>query len=411
MTSLLSAPLAADVGGDPHAAKMAPGDPRLAVRRATSRTLRTAPVVALVGSVMGAGTLALAFAFAPSSSAGAVRAAAGSSAPPGPPVIPDSIRNAAAAKPGALAVLRDAGAAPALGRAPAAQGPTERTRRADEELSAKSAGILFETGASASGIATEPPGAHLPSAAQGPVPGSGSAPASPESDPNQQERKNAFLGGPDSRAATALTARLEPPRSPYALLAGTIIPAVLMTAINSDLPGPVIAQVRESVYDTVTGNTLLVPQGSRLLAHYDSMVMWGQERVLLCWNRLILPSGDSIRLQCMPAADLQGAAGLTDQVDEHWFRLIKGAAIASLLAASTQAVAGNTEGYNPTVPQVWARNAAGNVNQVGQSITARDLSIQPTITIRPGYSVNVVVTQDIVLAPYREPGAVLGLRP
>ena len=91
--------------------------------------------------------------------------------------------------------------------------------------------------------------------------------------------------------------------------------------------------------------------------------------------------------------------------------LAKGAAIASLLAASTQAVAGNTEGYNPTVPQVWARNAAGNVNQVGQSITARDLSIQPTITIRPGYSVNVVVTQDIVLAPYREPGAVLGLRP
>ena len=111
---------------------------------------------------------------------------------------------------------------------------------------------------------------------------------------------------------------------------------MLITAINSDIPGPVIAQVRENVYDTVTGNALLVPQGARLLANYDSMVSWGQERILVCWRRLLFPNGDSINLQCAPAADLKGAAGLTDEVDEHWVRLIAGAGITSLLAATAQ---------------------------------------------------------------------------
>jgi type IV secretion system protein VirB10 len=170
-----------------------------------------------------------------------------------------------------------------------------------------------------------------------------------------------------------------------------------------------VGQVRENVYDTVSGNTLLVPQGARLLANYDSMVAWGQERVLLCWNRLLFPNGDSLDLQCMPAADLQGAAGLTDSVDEHWLRIIKGAAVASLLAATTQGIAGSTTGFNPSVPQIWASNAAGDINQVGQQLTRRNLSIQPTITVRPGYSVNVMVTRDLVIPPYldatRTPGA------
>jgi type IV secretory pathway VirB10-like protein len=177
------------------------------------------------------------------------------------------------------------------------------------------------------------------------------------------------------------------------------------------LPGPVIGQVRENVYDTVSGNYLLIPQGSRLLANYDSMVAWGQERVLLCWNHLLLPNGDSLNLQCMPAADLEGAAGLTDQVDEHWFRIIKGAAVASLLAATTQAVAGNTTGYNPTVPQMWAAGAAGEINQAGQQITRRNLMIQPTITVRPGFSVNVMVTKDMVVPPYPDASPLLGLAP
>ena len=132
------------------------------------------------------------------------------------------------------------------------------------------------------------------------------------------------------------------------------------------------------------------------------MVVWGQERVLMCWNRLIFPNGDSITLQCMPAADLAGAAGLTDSVDEHWWRILSGAAVASLLAATAQGVAGNTnaQGYTPTVPQMWAQNSAASVNQAGQQITRRNMDIQPTITVRPGWALNVVVTKDMVLAPY-----------
>jgi type IV secretion system protein VirB10 len=221
-------------------------------------------------------------------------------------------------------------------------------------------------------------------------------------DPNLQGRKNSFL---DSEGATkttsALRTRVEHPRTPFEVKAGTILPAVLITAINSDLPGPVIGQVRENVYDTVSGNYLLIPQGARLLAQYDSMVAWGQERVLVCWNRLLFPNGDSIVLECMPAADLSGAAGLTDGVDEHWGRILKGAAISTLLAATTQAVAGNTEGFQPTIPQMWARGAAGEMNQVGQQLTRRNINIQPTITVRPGFSVNVMVNKDLVFAtPY-----------
>jgi type IV secretion system protein VirB10 len=232
------------------------------------------------------------------------------------------------------------------------------------------------------------------------------------SDPNLQEHKSAFLGGKGGvPTADYLQRALEPARSPYEIKAGSVLPAVLITAINSDLPGPVIAQVREHVYDTVTGNHLLVPQGSRLLAQYDSMVAWGQERVLLCWNRLILPNGDSIDLQCMPAADLQGAAGLADEVNEHWWRILKGATVATLLSMGTAFAAGDTTSYNPSVGQVMARSASGEIGQVGQQITRSSLSIQPTITVRPGFSVNVIVTKDMVLRPYPDPPRALGLRP
>ncbi len=366
--------------------------------------LKTAPIVALVGSVLGAGTLAVAFALTPSSGAPHGAATSESSAAPPAPVVPESIRHASSPRP--AAAVRDAGSGPVRGAPSPAR--SDRARRLDDEdQSARKATILFETGEGRGGAAEEP--ARPPAEVSRPEPSGGSAQAG--ADPNMQDRKNAFLDSVGSTKTTnTLTTRLVPPASPYALEAGTIIPAVLLTAINSDLPGPVIGQVRENVYDTVSGNTLLVPQGARLLANYDSMVMWGQERVLLCWNRLLLPDGDSINLQCMPAADLQGAAGLTDSVDEHWFRILKGAAVASLLAVSTQALAGSPQNFNPTLPQVWAQNAAGSVNQVGQQLTARNLAIQPTITVRPGYSVNVIVTKDMTLAPYPTPSDVLGVR-
>jgi len=222
-------------------------------------------------------------------------------------------------------------------------------------------------------------------------------------DPNLQDRKNDFLARAGVSNAEHLDATVTLPRSPYEVKAGAVIPTVLITGINSDLPGQIVGQVRENVYDSVSGNFLLIPQGSRLLAAYDSMVAWGQERVLLCWNRLIRPDGSSIALGCMPGVDLSGYAGFADEVDDHWLRIIGGAAVSSLLAASAQRSQGDVTGYQPSFPQVWAGGAAGSINQAGQQLTQKNLQIQPTITVRPGFSVNVLVTRDIVIPPYPQP--------
>ena len=222
-------------------------------------------------------------------------------------------------------------------------------------------------------------------------------------DQNLQGRKNEFLAQTD-RSDGYLPNQLVRPRSPYEVKAGTIIPTVLVTGINSDLPGTILGQVRENVYDTVSGNYLLIPQGSKLLASYDSMVAYGQERVLVCWQRLIRPDGTSLSLDCQPGVDLGGYAGFTDQVDNHWWRVITGIALGSVLAAGVVVPQGNVSGYVPTIGQGMAANAAGAVNQAGQQITSRALNIQPTIKIRPGFSVNVLVTKDMVIPPYHSEG-------
>jgi type IV secretion system protein VirB10 len=228
----------------------------------------------------------------------------------------------------------------------------------------------------------------------------GSAPGSvTPNDPNLQERKNEFLGQTD-RSDGYLANQLIRPRSPYEVKAGTIIPTVLVTGINSDLPGTILGQVRENVYDTVSGNYLLIPQGSKLLASYDSMVAYGQERVLVCWQRLIRPDGTSLSLDCQPGVDLAGYAGFADTVDYHWWRVLTGVALGSVLAAGVVVPQGNVSGYVPTIGQGMAANAAGAVNQAGQQITTRALNIQPTIKVRPGFSVNVLVTKDLVIPPY-----------
>jgi type IV secretion system protein VirB10 len=391
---------------DPHAPKLSPDDPRLRLRR-PSRTLRTGPLVVLVACLLGAVMLAIASAF--QSPSRTENTHADPSGTPAPPVVPEAIRNASAGpRPtGTRTVQRprpDSG--PLRGEMPdRTPRPEDVRHRTDLErdIQAQGASILFETPARAMEGDRAGEASRSPSLAGTAPPSISPGSPSAESDPNLQDRKNAFLGGGGNKIADSLGTTIQHPMSPYELQAGTILPTVLVTGINSDLPGPVIGQVREDVYDTVSGNYLLVPQGSRLIARYDSMVSWGQERVLLCWHRLILPNGDSLNLQCMPAADLAGAAGLTDQVDEHWFRIIKGAAVATLLAGTTQALAGNTTSFNPTVAQTWAGNAAGNINQVGQQLTRRDLNVQPTITVRPGYAVNVIVTKDIVLPPYPDP--------
>jgi type IV secretory pathway VirB10-like protein len=393
---------------DPHAPKLSPDDPRLGLARPRARTLRTGPIALLMGCLLVAIVLALALAFQPPASKS--KAAAEPTGAPAPPTIPDAIRNAEANHP-PPAEAKDAARPVPNARAEAAvDDPALRAAR-ELDQKARGASIFFE---SAGGVSDREVPSPAPTAPRTDLAGSeGAAPSaatsSLDSDPNLQDRKNAFLDGKGAGKAEYLAATVQHPKSPYEIQAGTILPAVLITAINSDLPGPVVAQVREHVYDSVSGEHLLVPQGSRLLAQYDSMVAWGQERILVCWNRLILPNGDSITLGCMPGADLEGAAGVSDGVDEHWWRILKGASVATLLSATSVFAAGNTSSYNPTVGQMMARGAAGEVSDVGQQLTRSDLTIQPTLTVRPGFSVNVIVTKDIVLSPYPSPPMALEL--
>jgi type IV secretion system protein VirB10 len=225
-------------------------------------------------------------------------------------------------------------------------------------------------------------------------------PTDPTAVQNRQDQKEAFLtNGGDT--ATRNPASLQLPTSPYQVMAGTIIPAVLVTGINSDLPGQVIANVTEAVYDTATGRFLLIPQGSRLIGRYDSQVAFGQRRVLLVWTRLILPDTSSISLDRLPGIDPAGYAGLEDGVDWHWDRILAGAALSTLLGVGAELTAPNNNGSTGGVTVAVRQSAQDTVNQVGQEITKRNVSIQPTLTIRPGFPMRVMVNKDLILRPYQ----------
>jgi type IV secretory pathway VirB10-like protein len=180
--------------------------------------------------------------------------------------------------------------------------------------------------------------------------------------------------------------------------AGTIIPGALITGVRSDLPGEITAQVTENVYDSPTGRSLLIPQGSCLIGQYDSQVAFGQTRVLLVWTRLILPSGKSIVMERQPGADAAGYSGLEDQVDEHWGALFKAALLSTLLSVGSEVGTSNSEN---SLIQAIRSGASQNFNQTGQQIVGRNLNIQPTLTIRPGFPVRVIVNRDLVLEPYQ----------
>ena len=181
------------------------------------------------------------------------------------------------------------------------------------------------------------------------------------------------------------------------LQAGSVIPASLITGLRSDLPGQVTAQVTEDVYDSPTGKILLIPQGARLIGQYDAQVTFGQSRALLVWTRLIMPNGKSIVLERQPGVDPQGYAGLADQVDNHWGMLFKAAILSTILSVGAEAGAGNNEN---NLAQAIRQGASQSINQAGERVVGRSLDIQPTITIRPGFPVRVLVTRDLVLEPY-----------
>lgn len=213
---------------------------------------------------------------------------------------------------------------------------------------------------------------------------------------NEQDRKLAFLNA-EVDGDIHSDHRLQDPVSPYQLMAGTVIPASLITGLNSDLPGQVIAQVTENVYDTATGRFLLVPQGARVIGTYDSQVDFGQERALVVWQRIIVPDGSSIVIDNLPATDTAGYAGLADQVDFHTWRLLSGIALSTMLGVGTELTLGDDES---DLVKALRTSLQDNANQAGQQITERNLNIQPTLTIRPGWPLRIIVNKDMVLRPY-----------
>lgn len=203
-----------------------------------------------------------------------------------------------------------------------------------------------------------------------------------------------------STDADRLDARLTPPRSRYELQAGQVIPAALVTALNADLPGRVIAQVTAPVYDSVSGDHLLIPQGSRLIGTYANNARYGDRRILLAWNRLILPNGWSINLQGMEASDPSGASGLTDSTDNHLDRLAGAVGLSAIISviANEAEDSDNPNSLGQTVADTAAQEAA----QTGSRIIDRELSVHPTLRVRAGAPVRVLVTRDIQLRPYRQ---------
>ncbi len=251
----------------------------------------------------------------------------------------------------------------------------EEQRLASQAIQAKEAGVFFRienrpqqnapaTTVQPTQVAAVQPGAdhHTADPAR-----------DPERDQNNQQRKLDFLNSQDTGGITN-PHTLQTPASPYQVMAGSVIAASLITGINSDLPGLVVAQVTENVYDTVTGAALLV------------------------WQRIILPDGSSIRIDNLPAIDAAGYAGLEDEVDYHTWQLLKGIAMATLLGVGTELTFGDEES---DLLRAIRESTQVNTAQAGQRLTEKNLNIQPTITIRPGWPLRIIVQRDIVLRPYR----------
>lgn len=214
-----------------------------------------------------------------------------------------------------------------------------------------------------------------------------------------QAAKRAFMKAGTDRPATSAS-RLEGPVSPNILQAGSVIAAALITGIRSDLPGQITAQVTQNVYDSPTGRILLIPQGSKLVGEYDSQVSFGQNRVLLGWDRLILPDGRSLALDRLPSADASGFAGLQDGTNYHWGGIAKAALLSTALGIGAQAGSNG----NDDLARAIRQGTSDTINQAGQQIVRRQLNVQPTLTIRPGYPLRVIVTHDLVLAPVEQVG-------
>jgi type IV secretion system protein TrbI len=276
-----------------------------------------------------------------------------------------------------------AGAGPPDPRAQAEE--AARQRAAQERDAARTSSVFLGSSVGAASSA-EPP-MRAPTA---PAP---ATPADAAPQGNQAGRR-AFMAQA-SNQRTVSVERLTAPASANIVQAGSVIPAALITGIRSDLPGQITAQVTANVYDSPTGRILLIPQGSRLIGEYDSEIAAGQTRVLLAWDRLIMPDGRSIVLERQPGTDGAGFAGLQDRVNQHWGNLLKAAAVSTLLGVGAELGADSED----DLTRALRRGSQDTINQTGQQIVRRQLNVPPTLTVRPGHPLRVVLTRDLVLEP------------
>lgn len=200
-----------------------------------------------------------------------------------------------------------------------------------------------------------------------------------------------------------LDSTAEAPRSPYELRAGFVVPGTLISGINSELPGQIMGQVAQNVYDTATGKYLLIPQGSRLVGAYSSSVVYGQSRVLVAWQRIIFPDGKAMDIGSMPGADSAGYAGFNDQVNNHYLRIFGSAFLMSgVIAGVSMSQPQQNGNAAPTASSAMSQALGQELGQVTAQMIAKNLNIAPTLEIRPGYRFNIVVTKDMTFSkPYQ----------
>ena len=394
-------------GAEPDAIEPAgpPIEPRLATRAKPPTPRRLSRRVLALSA--GVGAIAL---------AGAVSVALTSSSHHGGDPEPVAVNNrqmsdalASAPKDYSAAKLADAEKLPPPGLATtvAATAPTatttpqaadrnaalqQRRQRQDSARSSK----LFAGDSSRPASAADTAGSATASAG----PTSAALPATATAD--AEDRKAAFVAGVGP-TPTVNSGRLVPAAGRYTLQAGSTIAAALITGLSSDLPGEVVAQVTEDVFDSVTGQTRLIPQGSRLIGSYDAHVTFGQSRALVVWTRLILPDGRGLDLDRLIGTDGAGQSGFADRVDHHTGKLLEAGLLSSLFGLGSN-LATSTSGNNNDIAFAIRDSAGQSVGRVGDKLVDRQLDVQPTITIRPGARVRVLVSRDLVLAAWPEKG-------
>lgn len=232
--------------------------------------------------------------------------------------------------------------------------------------------------------------------------GGGSGGGAETADPNGQAAKQAFAeaNSPGKFGYTAATRTA--PISPFEMKAGTIIPGVLISGINSDLPGMIVGQVSQDVYDTATGDHLLIPRGTKIVGSYDSAVTFGQDRALVAWNKLVFPDASTLSLGTMSGADQGGYSGFADRVNRHYLRAFGSALMVSLFSAGIQLSQPESDGLGNdlTNQEILSAEIGRQMGQLGMELARKNMNVQPTITIRPGYRFAVMVNKDFILKPY-----------